>query len=289
MRKRQFHPRYLFITLGLFAAAAFVRFWLAPLLNELPANYASETQYAGEDNLRETPNGAWEKIATTLRRVDQTIVSTSETAMVQGDLHVYDENGAVVFESTGLYGVSRLARQNVPGYGDTERTGQFLFSLAVQPTTYTYWDPMFIGPRVATFDHAETQDGLTVYVFRFSASGLDETAGYSSLPDVPEHYAAHTDAQGTLWIEPVSGIVVDYAEQGMSYFADLTTGKPIADFHGWSDRYTPETRSAQLRLAAEARLRILLIQVWLPVGLVLAGIVAPVIGVWKRRVSLAGK
>ncbi|MCX6028324.1 MAG: porin PorA family protein [Chloroflexi bacterium] len=275
--------RHLVIFFGLLAAAALVRFGIAARLNELPANYARETHYAGEDDLCETPNGAWEKTATTLRRVDQTIASTSETAIVQGDLHVYAENDAVVFESTGLYGVSRFSRQNVLGYGDTERTGQFLFPPDIQPTTYTYWDPMFIGPRVATFDHVETQAGLAVYVFRFSATGLDETAGYSYLPDVPEHYAARTDGQGTLWVEPVSGVVVDYAEQGMSYFADPTTGRQIADFHRWSDRYTPETHTAQRQLATEARLRVLALQVWLPVGLIFAGLIWLGVGLWNSR------
>jgi hypothetical protein len=280
---RQFLTRYMLAALGLFATAALVQFGIAPWINELPGNYASETHYAAEDSLRETPNGEWGRTATTLRRVDQTIVSMSETAIVQGDLHVYAENGAVVFESTGLYGVSRFNRQNAPGYGDIERTGQFLFPPDVQPTTYQYWDPMFIGPRGATFERIESLEGLSVYVFHFSCTGLDETAGYSFLPDVPEHYRARTDGQGTLWIEPISGIVVDYAEQGMSYFADLTTGKPIADFHGWSDRYTPESRAAQLRLANEARLRILTINVWLPGGLILAGLIWLGIGLWRSK------
>ena len=117
---------------------------------------------------------------------------------------------------------------------------------------------MFIGPCVATFDHVETQAGLAVYVFRFSATGLDETAGYSYLPDVPERYAARRSGQGMLWVEPVSGIVVNYAEQGLSYFADPTTGKQVAEFHRWHNYYTPEIQTAQLRLASEARLRILL-------------------------------
>jgi hypothetical protein len=264
MTREKPHPAAFFaIALGLLALAALVRFGVAPWMNELPANYARETHFVVEDNLRETPDGAW----------GNTIASTGETAIVQGDLHVYAESGAVIFESTGLYGVNRFSRQNVPGYGDVERTGQFLFPPEVQPTAYTYWDPMFIGPCVATFDHAEAQEGLAVYVFRFNATSLDETAGYSYLPDVPERYAAHTDGQGTLWIEPVSGVVVDYAEQGMSYFADPTTGKRIADFHSWSNHYTPETHTAQLQLATAARLRVLALQVWLPIGLVFAGLI----------------
>ena len=197
---------------------------------------------------------------------------------------MYAESGAVIFESTGLYGVNRFNRQNVPGYGDTERTGQFLFPPDVQPTTYTYWDPMFIGPCVATFDHVETQAGLAVYVFRFSATGLDETAGYSYLPDVPERYAARRSGQGMLWVEPVSGIVVNYAEQGLSYFADPTTGKQVAEFHSWHNYYTPEIQTAQLRLATAARFRILALQVWLPVGLALAGLIWLGIGLFGGRV-----
>jgi hypothetical protein len=274
---------FLVIAIALLAAAALLHFGVAPQVKSLPASYASETRLAVDDSLRQTPNGEWERTAASLRRVDQTIASTSETVIVQGDLHVYAESGAVIFESTGLYGVSRLSRQNMPGYGDTERTGQYLFPPDVQPETYTFWDPMFIGPRVATFDHAETQDGFPIYVFHFSATGLDETAGYSYLPDVPEKYAAHTDGEGTIWIEPVTGAVVDYVERGTSYFVEPATGRRIADFHIWTNLLSPETHAAQLALAAGARWRLLALTVWLPAGLGLASLAALGLGIRDSR------
>jgi hypothetical protein len=269
--------------LAFMLAAVLVRFWLAPQLERLPANYASDTQYQEEDSFRASPTGAWQASILSVRRVDQAVTATDETVFVDGALHVYFATGAVNFESTGLYGVDRRTGTNVSGYGDVERSGQDLFPPHVQRGTYRLWDPMFIGPRQAAFDHADTVEGLPVDVYQFEATGLDETAGYSSLPDVPERYLAHTDGKGTLWLEPVSGIVVDYSDEGVSYFVDPVSGRQVADFNKWSQRSTPETRLAQVALARAARLRILALEDWLPGGLTLLAAVWVAVGAARRK------
>ena len=272
------------IGLGFVTLAGLLHFTLDTLLTPLPADYANETQYAGEDEFRDSPTGEWQSSNLIIRRVDQTLSVSGGVSIIQADLHVTSTSGEVIFENSGLYGVDRRTRQNLAGYGDVDRTGQFLFPLHVKQTTYEYWGPMYIGPRTAIFDHAENLDGLEVYVFHFAGTGMDETAGYSALLDVPERYDAHTDGQGTLWIEPVSGAVVDYEEQeGVSYFVDRATGARLADFHTWSNRYTPETRAAQLAQARAARTKHLALEIWLPGGLLLAGLLWLAVSLWRRR------
>lgn len=265
--------RHLVIFSALLVLAALVRFEIAPRLNELPAAYASETRYAAESRWRETPDGAWTPITVIARRVDQTIVATGATHIVQGDVHWTTESGQVLFESAGLYGVDRRTRLNVPGYGNIERTGQFLSPPGVARAAFLFWDPMFIGPRTATFDRVETLADLAVYVFRFSGTAMDETTGYGYLPGVPERYRTLTDGQGALWIEPVSGVLVDYEEAGDSFFVAVATGERVASFFQWRDRYTPETRTAQLALARTFRTRILALERWLPGGLAALGLI----------------
>lgn len=272
MDKQRSFQIHILTSLGFVTLAVLLHFALDSLLTPLPADYASETQYAAEDRFRESPNGEWQSSNLIVRRVDQTLSVSGDVSIIQGDLHVTSASGEVIFESSGLYGVDRRTRQILAGYGDVERTGQFLFPLHLQRATYKYWDPMFIGPRTATFDHAENLDGLEVYVFHFTGTGMDETAGYSALPDVPERYYAYTNGQGTLWIEPFLGALVDYEEQGISYFVDRASGKRIADFHTWSDRYTPETRAAQVALAQAMRTKHLALELWLPGGLLLVGL-----------------
>jgi hypothetical protein len=267
--------KYLFSALAFLALAVLVRFWIAPLTELLPSGYTNEMTLAVDDTFRESPSAEWQASTLKAIRIDQTIKNSGQTTIIEGGLHVYNADGSVNFESISLYGVDQRTRMNRPGYGDVDRSGQYLFSTHLEQKNYPLWDPMFIGLRQATFDHVDNFEGLQVYVFKFSTTGLDETAGYSYLPDVPERYLAHTDGEGTLWIEPLSGVLVNYSDKGVSYFVDLTSGTRLVDgdFHQWSQTYTPETRLAQLALARAARLRILALEVWLPLALVGAGII----------------
>jgi len=253
------------------------------MVTQLPTHYTAETRYAAESLLRESPDGEWQTINLVARRLDQAITASSGRGVIQGDLHWTTEDGQVIFESSGLYGVDFRTRKNLAGYGDVGREGQFLFPRHLKQVTYTFWDPMFIGPRTANFDRVENLEGLTVYVFQFSGSDMDETEGYSYLPLIPERYLARTDGRGRLWIEPTSGVIVDYEEQGMSYFVDPTSGEQVADLFVWSDRYTPETRATQLSLARASRMRILAAETWLPGGFLVMGVVWLVITQLKRR------
>jgi hypothetical protein len=275
--------KQILVFLTLVLLAALLRFWIAPILEQLPANYSSETSYTNENQIRDSPTGDWIFATLIARRVDQAISANTNTLIIDGALHVYFEDGSVNFETSAIYGVDRRTRKNDPGLGDNIRNGQFLFPLHIQQSRYVYWDPIYIGPRTATFDHIEQINGLRIYVFYFTAENLDETKGFDYLPDVPERYRAITNGQGVLWIEPISGIVVDYEDQGATSFVDPGTGDPVAVFSRWDERYTPETRAAQLRLAAEARLRILLLDTWIPAVLLAAGLTWLAIGLLRRK------
>lgn len=283
MSKQRLFWIHVLISLGLVTLAVLLHFTLDSLLTPLSSTYASETMYAAEDSFRESPDGVWQSSTLSIRRVDQTLTSSGAISIIQGGLHVNSASGEVIFENFGMYGVDRRTRQNLPGYGDVERTSQFLFPLHVQYATYEYWDPMFIGSRTATFDHTENLNGLKVYVFHFTGTGMDETDGYSDMRDVPERYDAHTDGQGLLWVEPVSGTVVDYEEQGVSYFVDTTSGERMADFHEWKSRYTPETRAAQLALARAAHTKHLALELWLPGGLLLVSLLSLWVCLWRYK------
>jgi hypothetical protein len=272
-----------FIGLAVLALAAMLRLWIAPLSEHLPADYTNTTILSEEDNFRNSPTGAWETSTLNTTRVDQTITTSGQAAIIEGSLHVYFASGAVNFEVSGLYGVDRRTRLNLAGYGDVNRSGQYLFPPHVQPHQYTIWDPLFVGLRQATFERVDKVDGLPVNVFSFKGSGMDETSGYSYLADVPEHYYVHTDGDGTIWVEPLSGIVVDYLDSGVSYFFDPSTSTHVADFNKWNERYTPETRATQIKLARAARLRILALEVWLPAALLLVGFLFMGLFLFQRR------
>ncbi|HEX5840492.1 MAG TPA: porin PorA family protein [Anaerolineales bacterium] len=268
MLSRQFIPSFVLLLL-----AIIIRFQIAPWANQLPAEYSNETRYSADVRFRETPGAVWQEFPLLARRVDQVLLVSGAVAIIQGESHWTTEDGTPTYEPVGLYGVHRRTRLNVDGYGDINRSGQYLFPPHLEKKTYLYWDPYYLGPRTATFDHVDEVEGLTVYVFNYLGTGIDDTAGYTVLPDVPERYQAISQAQGKLWIEPVSGIVVDMEDTGVTDFVDTATGEHVADFYHWTARYTDETRWDQLMQARSTRLRILALETWLPLcALLLAGV-----------------
>jgi hypothetical protein len=259
--------RALLIAFSLALAAFALVTWAAPLVSQLDSEYTNQLDFVVVDQFRNSPEEAWVTASFNAQRSDQTISNSQGVNIIQSSLNWYNEAGDLIFLSSGIYGVDQRTRANVIGYGDVQRNGQFLFPTRLQPGTYIFWDCMYIGPRQATFERAEMLNGIPVLVFSFIVNALNETSGYSYLPLVPERYLAHTNGTGLLWIEPLSGLIVKYEEKGVSYFVEPASGKKMEDFHIWSDGYTPASQAAQLKLAADLRLRTLLVETWLPGGL----------------------
>jgi hypothetical protein len=261
------------MALALWLLAGVTHFTIAPQAQHLPVDYAAETSYAARCRYRDTPRGAWQNFDLVVRRVDQTLVASAGNTIIEGDIHWTTAAGEVTYESAGIYGVDRHTRANLSGYGNTQRLGQFLFPPHVRPTTYQLWDPFYSGPRTATFHHATIVDGLQVYVFDCRARDIDDTAAYTFLAHVPERHHAYSTGGGRMWVEPISGVVIDFEDSGKSYFGEPLSGKSVADFYFWDARYTPETKAAQLQQALAVRRHILALEVWLPLGFLLAGLI----------------
>jgi hypothetical protein len=286
MNIRNFFGRHLLLVLALWLLGALQYFWGASFFERLRADYFAETFYAAKCRAHQTPTAPAEEFDSVVRRRDQALNSDEAHSVIQGDMHWLTPAGVVIFEVQSLYGVDRRTRENLPGYGNEARTGQFLFPPHTERKTYGQWNPHYAGPHVATFDHDEKLGSLPVYVFNFLADGIDETLGYASLPDVPEKYRALTYGKGRIWIEPQSGLVVDYEDGGVSYFVDPKTGERVAEILKWSDRYLPETRTARLRLASRERWRIFALERGLPGALMLAGLVWAACGLRPKKKPL---
>jgi len=265
------------------AAAIAMRWWIAPNFEKLPADYANETRYDSNSRFRLLETTPWserQKIAT---RVDQTFTVTGNVAKINGHIDWTSQSGDQTYETVGLYGVDRQTRANLAGYGNQNRTGQFLFPPHTRKTNYTLWDPFYAGPRQASFNHTEVRNGLLTYVFNCRVDPFDETDGYLAIPGVPQRYRVFSVGRGKVWVEPVSGWVVDFEDRGLSYFLDAQSGQRRWDFCTWESHYDRETKIAQLQYAIVTRRRMFVLEDWLPLGLTGAGLVWFALAPLRRR------
>jgi len=270
------------ITAGLVVAAVLLGLMGRSRLQRLPDDYADNWAFTIRSEFRPTPNAPWERFELSLKRSDQTLLSTSDYNVVQSDLSAVRSNGEPHFENTGLYAIDRESRVNLPGRGDVERDGQFLLPPETKPTDYLLWDSQYTGPRQLTYQGEYEIDGLRLLHFTFALRGLDESTGYAHLEDVPERYRALTDADGELWIEPDTGRLVDYREQGLSYFHNAERGA-VADLHRWEARMDEPTRQRQRAEARAERNRYWLVSRVLPSGCLLLALAMMAPAWWSRR------
>jgi hypothetical protein len=69
---------------------------------------------------------------------------------------------------------------------------------------------------------------------------------------------------------PLSAAVILF--MSVSYFVEPATGARKGDFNQWTERFTPQTKSVQMKLAQEARLRMLALEIGLPALLFAIGL-----------------
>jgi hypothetical protein len=277
--KRRLSSRCGLVAATLWLVAAVVRWWAAPAYERLPADYVAETSYSATLRSRQTPSSPVDVSESLVRRRDETLSGGEGYSVIQGDMHWLTTAGAVIFETFALYGVDRRDRRNLGGYGTEDRDGQYLFPPHTRPRSYRLWDPTYGGPSEVRFERVERFHGMEVYVFGSTVDRLDETAGYTSLPDIPERYLALTYGRGLYWVEPRSGIVVDHADSGVSYFVAPRTGRRVGKpVNQWGARYTPATIDAQLRRARTTRWHMETLEVWLPLTLSAAGLLLMAMG-----------
>jgi len=272
--------------IALLALSAISRYVVGPKVEMLPHDYSSQVVYDTDAMFRESLDAPWTTTKNIGRRSDQVLTDADGIAVIQSSVVWSLLSGELVYQTSHLFGVERNTRRNVQGYGDQDRSGQFLFPPGAESGTFDIWDITYPGKQVATFERFETVDGLRLAVFSFVVTAVDDTVNYDYMADVPERYKGLSDGQGTYWVEPVSGIIVNDDDTGRTYFADPVTGKDLGAFSTWHNRYTPETHAALLQQAKQWRLKILAAKVWLPLFLAALGVswsVAAAFRFWVRR------
>jgi len=63
-------------------------------------------------------------------------------------------------------------RDSAAGYGNEDRSGQYLFPAHIEKKQYGLWDPDYAGPRIVTFDHVDMRALELWMALTFVAAGL---------------------------------------------------------------------------------------------------------------------
>jgi hypothetical protein len=275
------------ITASCLALAALSREYLAPQLLRIAADQRLVSLAQVDSRLAQMPGAPLVDQRLSLRRSDQVLVASGDAAVIQSTLTWALPGGASppLAQTTALYGVGRDDRRLLAGYGDADRVGSYGFPPGAERGVITVWDPYHPGPMTARFEQVEKVAGLEVYRYALEGAEADGSLAYQQLPLVPERYKVRITSNGTAWVEPRTGLVVDREQRGEARFVLAGDGTILGQAHSWRWRFTPVERNAAADAARTLQRELLVLGVVLP--LLLAAVAGGALllgrGAWGAR------
>ncbi|UCG54083.1 MAG: DUF3068 domain-containing protein [Dehalococcoidia bacterium] len=200
------------LTISGLLLVAFALIWIFvifPIMAKMPADYEQEYVFDGSVQVLDTSTMSLNEIPTRAARLLTATDTEDNVLLLRQDISFFHaQSGTPLGElgldldSSELYGLDRSTRENVFGYGDTNRSGQFTFPAGVKKESYDYWSSSAMSTLPAQYISEEQFKGLTVYNFKIEQQGIDYGTN-------PQTGAPQTmDVLAEIKVEPVSGIPI---------------------------------------------------------------------------------
>lgn len=270
------------LTIAGLVVVVFAVVWLLaifPAMVKMPTDYEQTYEFEGSIKQLNPATMSLDEVPTNVDRILTATGTEDGVLLLQQDVNIYHAQAGVLITSTSdIYGLDRSTRENVPGYGDTDRTGQFTFPAGTEQKTYSFWSSSTMTALPANFVSEETYHGITVYNFKIDISDLP--AGTMAGTGAPQTMDVLTEIK----VEPTSGVPV-YTTTTTTVKAQLMPGAPTPIYVN-SMAYTSDTIDEMVDLAKSSRSLILWLSVygfWIAVGVGAALIIAGVVMAVRAR------
>lgn len=252
--------------LGLVLIALALIFLLVifPVMAKIPADYEQEYMFEGSIKQLDLATMSLVEIPTSIERLLSATGTEDDVLLLKQDINFFIAGSSTLLEdvsSSELLGIDRTTRENVPGYGDMDRSGQFTFPSGVEKESYNFWSSTVMSPLPAQYISEEQFEGLLVYNFKIDvqgiALGIDEASGLPRTMDILTE----------IKVEPISGIPVDTAT---TTTVSMDMGQGPMPVYINSLGFTDDTVADMVDTAGSARSLILWATVygfWIVIGL----------------------
>jgi hypothetical protein len=254
----------------------FIPIWLfliVPELEKMPEDYGNFINYNRLSNINHEIGGDWEgeQIVKGETR-EKTIRIENNIQVIEGQYIAHSLDDEKIWEVKKEYGIDRTSRKVVSGYGQYADNSYYYFPPKLKKQSYNIWITQYFYPVELKFKGVEDIQGLEAYHFEAKNFVFDDSEGFEWLDLVPEVYKVFADGTVNVWVEPTTGIILDYKGGGVAYYADKETDEKIQDMQSWSNEYSDDSISKQIRLAQNEKQKIYLIEWIIPILLGLIGI-----------------
>ena len=229
--------RNIMIVVGLvfFIIAPSFSFVLTPSMKKIPDNLHEVVYYEGKLGMLNTSTLNMDYLNIEIKREVNAIKKEGDVLLIREDVTVKDKRtGKEIpdLSMTTIYGIDPRTSKNVPGYGDTERVGQWIFPVGVKKKDYLVWNSDMDEPYREGYVDVNDAAGIAHYMGEKEIAGV-KTYEYRGHQDevyigpgpegTPPESRMYYMGDQTAWAEVKTGLIVDYDKHVVQYieFPDL--------------------------------------------------------------------
>lgn len=263
--------------------------YISPEILKLPTNISVKGNMIHTENNRFDINSEWTGNTIAISSVNiKTARTSGNTSVLNSSFKVESLVGDTLFELNQSFHVDRKTRHNLPGASDLKGTSHILFPPNMSKKDINFWPAELGAPTVITYVGNKSIKNLNTYHFKATNTIVDDSPGFENLSLVPEKYKALSRVNIDLYVEPVTGIIVDYQDSGISYYADKDN-KPVWDMDDWSNKYNDPTIIERIKEAKSKKVIYRSISLYIPALFAISGMSLIATGVLKRAVKKGTK
>ncbi|HLB42346.1 MAG TPA: ABC transporter substrate binding protein [Gammaproteobacteria bacterium] len=230
----------------------FIPIWVisvGPQLKKIPKNFTYSADIFSLNNLYDEHLKKFEgdRISKTVFKY-RVISEIENYLVVEVTFNVRRLNDTPIFSVTRLYYIDPYNGKHV-AINDLKRRDGYLFGPRnADKSDYYYWHINYDAPALLKFVKSEKINGLTVYKY-YSHYVADQTENLGYLQGIPDKRGIKTNINLYLWIEPISGWLIQYQDNTFAYYYDRITGKYIAPWNKFTNGYTQTSLINNVRYA----------------------------------------
>jgi hypothetical protein len=256
---------------------------ISPELLRLPSNYSEKANMVHTENNRFDIGSSWigKSIAISSSSL-QTTFSDHAKSEFSSQFKVESLIGESLFELNQKFTVDRTTRHNLPGGNDVHGDAYIIFDDSLSKDKIDFWPIEMGAPTELSFVDTKIIKNVKTYHFHAINSIIDDTTGYDFLPLVPEKYNVHSFVNIDVYVDPITGTLIDYQDSGTSSYVD-GNNKVVWDISQWSNKYNEPTIADRVKEAQQKNQYYIAITIIAPVILGLLGLLLVIMGIFKKN------
>ncbi len=230
---------------GIVLLLVFIPIWniyFAPKFESLPDDFSYEVDLLSIDNFFNEERNSYdgEQISRS-EFLYETVDVREDSLLINNSFEVFTLAGEKIISLSRILGVDKKTGEYVSDLGDKAREGSLFAPIGHKPgESFTYWHVNYDVPFEMNFVAQEEIDGLIVNKYETERDKyvVDQTDFLTNLPGVPEERGVEVVPYFQIWIEPVSGYMVQFEDKAEAYYYDIESGDRLNPWNSFSNEFT---------------------------------------------------